>query len=74
MATKGHLESGGVAVVTIAILVAASYTHEMLSKFRFYKTLYRSYPFYVAESLDKVLSVLLGALHGPLHRSEPNVT
>lgn len=58
-ARKTRLDSARIAFLTIATLTLASYTHEILSKFHFYKGLHRSYPFYVAETLDKLLGVLL---------------
>lgn len=51
-----------IAVVTLAVLVLASYAHELFSKLTAYRDLYRTHPFYVPESLDKVGGLVLCAL------------
>jgi len=42
------------ATVTLAVLVVVYYAHEIFSSFSTYRNLHRTYPFYFAESLDKV--------------------
>ena len=42
------------AVITIAVLVIASYAHEILSRLPAYVRLHSEKPFYIAESVDKV--------------------
>jgi len=46
----------------LLVLAAANYMHEIVARFAFYRMLHRQYPFYVAESLDKVLGALLCGL------------
>jgi len=47
------------AASTIAVLVAVSYIHEILSRLPAYVQLHNNKPFYVAESIDKVAGVCL---------------
>jgi len=46
----------------LLVLAVANYVHEILSRFGFYGSLHHRYPFYVAESLDKLLGALLCCL------------
>jgi hypothetical protein len=57
-----RLTPGFVALCTIVVLAVVSYAHEILSRFSFYGSLHEHYPFYIAESLDKLLGVLLCCL------------
>jgi membrane protease YdiL (CAAX protease family) len=50
------------AAITLSALVIASYIHEILSKFEAYRQLHQSRPYSVAESLDKITSVVICAL------------
>ena len=43
-----------IATITGAVLIIASYTHEIISRFPQYEWLHSHWPFYVAESLDKI--------------------
>jgi uncharacterized protein len=43
-----------VATITVAVLIIASYTHEIISRVPAYGWLHSHWPFYVAESLDKI--------------------
>jgi membrane protease YdiL (CAAX protease family) len=47
-------ESVKIAVLTLLVLVLASYTHEIFSQFSFYRRLHHNWPFYFAESIDKI--------------------
>ena len=47
------------AVVSIAVLAVASYTHEIISYIPQYEWLHNRFPFYVAESIDKAGGVAL---------------
>jgi membrane protease YdiL (CAAX protease family) len=51
-----------VAMVTLAVLVLASYAHELLSQLSAYRDLYRTHAFYVPESIDKLGGLALCAL------------
>jgi hypothetical protein len=46
--------SWSIAAITIAVLILASYTHEIISRVPQYEWLHSHRPFYVAESLDKI--------------------
>jgi membrane protease YdiL (CAAX protease family) len=46
--------SWSIAAITVAVLILASYTHEIISRFPRYGRLHSHRPFYVAESLDKI--------------------
>ena len=46
-----------VAAITIAVLVAVSYIHEILSHLPAYVRLHSDKPFYIAESIDKIAGV-----------------
>lgn len=48
-----------IAAVTLAVLIVVTYTHEILSSFSAYQDLYHTYPFYFAESLDKIGGVIV---------------
>jgi hypothetical protein len=43
-----------IALITGAVLIIASYTHEIISRAPQYRWLHSHRPFYVAESLDKI--------------------
>jgi hypothetical protein len=43
-------------------LVVASYAHQIMSRFAAYATLHRRYPFYIAESPDKLFGAMLCCL------------
>jgi len=43
-----------IATITGAVLIIASYTHEIISRFPQYEWLHSRYPWYVAESIDKI--------------------
>jgi hypothetical protein len=43
-----------IAAVTFAVLLIASYTHEIISRVPAYGWLHSHRPFYVAESIDKI--------------------
>src|SRR5262245_57690919 len=45
------------AAITIAVLVAVSYIHEILSRLPAYVQLHNNKPFYIAESIDKIAGV-----------------
>lgn len=59
---KGKPSSSTVAIVVLVVLTVVNYFHEILAKLGPYRALHRSYPFYVAESLDKIGGVLLCCL------------
>jgi|SRR5882724_5525368 len=46
-------------VITVAVLVFATYIHKVLSYLPAYRELHRHDPFYVAESIDKIAVVIL---------------
>jgi membrane protease YdiL (CAAX protease family) len=46
--------SWNIAAITVAVLILASYTHEIISRVPRYEWLHSHRPFYVAESLDKI--------------------
>jgi hypothetical protein len=50
------------ALCTVLVLAVASYAHEIMSRFGFYGSLHQRYPFYIAESLDKLFGALLCCL------------
>jgi len=49
----------GIALTTLAVLIIVTYTHEILSTFPAYRELHSSRPFYIAESIDKILEVII---------------
>jgi hypothetical protein len=51
-----------IAAVTLAVLTVVNYAHEILSSFSAYLDLHRTYPFYFAESVDKIAGVILCCL------------
>ena len=57
-----RLAVGVGALCTILVLAVVSYAHEIMSSFGFYGSLHTRYPFYVAESLDKLFGALLCCL------------
>lgn len=59
---KDRPSSSTVALVVLIALTVANYMHEILAKLGPYRVLHRKYPFYVAESLDKIGGVLLCCL------------
>ena len=50
-----------IAIVTISVLTLISYTHELLTRFEFYRSLHRRHPWYMVESIDKLLGLLICA-------------
>lgn len=48
------LRPWSIAAITIAVLILASYTHEIISRVPAYGWLHSHRPFYVAESIDKI--------------------
>jgi hypothetical protein len=48
------LRSWSIAVITFAVLILASYAHEIVSRVPAYRRLHTHRPFYVAESIDKI--------------------
>jgi membrane protease YdiL (CAAX protease family) len=48
-----------IAVITLAVLIIVAHAHEILSNFSAYRELHRSRPFYVAESIDKIVGVII---------------
>lgn len=46
-------------LITVAVLVFATYIHKVLSYLPAYRELHRHDPFYVAESIDKIAVVIL---------------
>ena len=50
------------ALGTVLVLAVVSYAHEIMSRFGFYRSLHHRYPFYIAESLDKLFGALLCCL------------
>lgn len=54
-----RLTSGYVVLYVTIVLAIVTYIHKILSNFTFYMTLHKQYPFYIAESLDKVCGALL---------------
>jgi len=57
-----RLHTGYFAACAILVLLVATYMHEIVSRFAFYRALHRSHPYYVAESLDKLFGALLCCL------------
>jgi hypothetical protein len=53
---------GIVVLCTILVLAVVTYAHEVLWRFGFYRSLHQRHPFYIAESLDKLLGALLCCL------------
>ena len=51
-----------VASVTLVVLIATTYTHNLLAVFPAYRQLHRTAPFYYVESIDKILVVALCVL------------
>ena len=47
------------AIATIAVLAVVCWIHDILASFHTYRRLYKSHPFYVAESIDKIGGVVL---------------
>jgi hypothetical protein len=54
-----RLNPGISALFIVLVLAIVNYAHEALSSFGFYRSLHHHYPFYFAESLDKVLGAFL---------------
>jgi membrane protease YdiL (CAAX protease family) len=54
--------SSTVAIVVLIALTLATYMHEILARLAAYRALHRKYPFYVAESLDKIAEAVLCCL------------
>lgn len=59
---KDRPRSSTVAIVVLIALTIANYMHEILTRLGPYKALHREYPFYIAESLDKIAEVALCCL------------
>jgi hypothetical protein len=59
---KDRPSSSTVAIIVLVALTIANYMHEILAKLGPYKVLHRKYPFYVAESLDRIAGALLCCL------------
>lgn len=59
---KDQPRSSIVAIVVLIALTLANYMHEMLARLGPYRALHRKYPFYVAESLDKISGAVLCCL------------
>jgi hypothetical protein len=51
-----------IAAVTLAVFAPADYAHELLSRLVAYRELYRTHPFYVPESIDKLAGLAFCAL------------
>jgi hypothetical protein len=62
MMRGNRLSAGNVALGTILVLAVVTNAHEILSRFGSYRLLHKHYPFYIAESADKLLGVLLCCL------------
>src|SRR5437016_4257112 len=48
-----------IATISVLVLLVASYAHEVLVRFNWYRQLHDAHPFYVAESIDKAGGGLL---------------
>jgi len=48
-----RLTQGYAGLSAVLVLAVANYAHEIISRFGFYGSLHKHYPFYMAESLDK---------------------
>lgn len=59
---ENRLTPGISALCAILVLAVVYYAHEILSRFGFYRSLHHRYPFYIAESLDKLFGALLCCL------------
>lgn len=57
-----RLTSGASALCVILVLAVANYAHEIISRFSFYGSLHKHYPFYIVECPDKLLGALLCCL------------
>ena len=60
-----------VASVTLVVLVATTYAHNLLAVFPAYRQLHRTAPFYYVESIDQILVVALCVLAVWLMRRAP---
>lgn len=59
---KDQPSSSTVALVVLIALTLVTYMHEILARLAAYRALHRNYPFYVAESLDKIAGAALCCL------------
>ena len=63
-----------IAVTTIASLLVASYAHEIVARIPGYDWLHSRYPFYIAESIDKLCGVAVCVLAiGAIYQMGPRV-
>ena len=51
-----------VALITVAVLIVATYAHQLLSRLAAYRHLHRTAPFYYVESIDKIGAAALCVL------------
>ncbi len=51
-----------VALITVVVLIVATYAHELLSRLAAYRHLHRTAPFYYVESIDRIVAVALCVL------------
>jgi CAAX protease family protein len=51
-----------VAIITVAVLIVATYAHDLLSRLAAYRQLHRTAPFYYVESIDRIVVAALCVL------------
>ena len=59
MIEKTRLNQTVSATVVIAVLIAATYVHDLLNAFSFYRELHGTRPWYLVESIDKLAVLIL---------------